>query len=168
MSRRVTIAGLVASFGFAVLQVGPAAADPGASPGQPAARDPGQHPDSAAVVAVVDAFHAALEEADTAAVRRLLAENAIVQEGGGVETRAEYFSHHLPADMAFAGAVSGERRLMAVEVQADFAWVASTSQRKGTFRDREIDLQGAELMVLTRGPDGWRISAIHWSSRSGG
>lgn len=166
MIRPTTIARLVAAFGIAVLQVGSAAADPGASPGQPAAQDPGQDPDSAAVVAVVDAFHTALEEADTAAVRRLLAENVIVQEGGGVETRAEYFSHHLPADMAFAGAVSGERNPVAVEVQGDVAWVASTAHRAGTFRGREIDLQGAELMVLTRTPDGWRIAAIHWSSRS--
>lgn len=124
------------------------------------------NPDSAAVVAVVDAFHQALEDADTAAVRRLLAEGAIIQEGGGIEDRSEYFAHHLPADMAFAGAVSAERRLVSVRVREDVAWVASSSRRVGTYRDREIDMQGAELMVLTRGPDGWRIAAIHWSSRS--
>lgn len=156
------LAGLVASIGLVGSQIGSAAADAGMLPGP----EPGQNPDSAAVVAVVDAFHAALARADTTAVHRLLSENAVVQEGGGVEDRAEYFSHHLPADMAFAGAVQGERRLVTVEVRDDVAWVASTSRRAGTFRDRDIDLQGAELMVLTREPDGWRISAIHWSSRS--
>lgn len=30
----------------------------------------------------------------------------------------------------------------------------------------EIDAQSAELMVLLREGDGWKISAIHWSSRS--
>lgn len=162
MSRRMTIAGLFVAIVLAVSQAGPAAGYVGTPP----VLDAGQEPDSAAVVAVVEAFHAALEQADTAAVRGLLAADAIVQEGGVVETRAEYFSHHLPADMAFAGAVQAERRVMTVEVRNDVAWVASASHRTGTFRDREIDLQGAELMVLTRGPDGWRISAIHWSSRS--
>jgi len=162
MSHLKTIFGFVTTLGLAGLQVGSAAADVGPLIG-PAA---GQQPDSAAVVAVVDAFHGALEAADTAAVRRLLSEDVIVQEGGGVEDRVEYFSHHLSADMAFAGAVEAERRLVAVEVRGDVAWVASTSRRTGTFRDREVDLQGAELMVLSREADVWRISAIHWSSRS--
>ena len=58
-----------------------------------------QAPDRAAVLATVDAYHAALESGDTAAVRSLLTDDAIIQESGGIETRAEYFSHHLPADM---------------------------------------------------------------------
>ncbi len=125
-----------------------------------------QTSDSDAVVAAVDAYHAALESGDTAAVRTLLAEGATVQEGGGFETRAEYFSHHLPADMAFAAAVPGERTVERVAVHGDVAWVASSSERTGTYRDRAIDIRGAELMVLTRTVDGWRIAAIHWSSRS--
>lgn len=145
----------------AITPAGPAAAE---VPGPPPDRDP----DSAAVAAAVDGFHTALEEGDTAAVGRLLAEDVVVQEGGVVEDRAEYFSHHLSADMAFAGAVRAERQIVALEVRGDVAWIASTSRRTGTFRDRELDLQGAELMVLVRSPDGWRISAIHWSSRSGG
>jgi ketosteroid isomerase-like protein len=125
-----------------------------------------QATDSAAVVGVVDAFHRALETGDTAAVRGLLAEQVTVQEGGGLESRSEYLSHHLPGDMAFAAAIASERRPVAVEVRGDVAWVVSTSRRTGTFRDRAIDMQGAELMVLTRDRDTWRIAAIHWSSRS--
>lgn len=124
-----------------------------------------QTSDSAAAAAAVDAYHAALESGDTAAVRTLLAEGATVQEGGGFETRAEYFSHHLPADMAFAAAVPGERTVERVTVRGDVAWVASSSERTGTYRDRAIDTRGAELMVLIRTADGWRIAAIHWSSR---
>lgn len=122
--------------------------------------------DSAAVVSVVDAYHTALETADTAAVRSLLAEDAIIQEGGGIETREEYFSHHMAADMRFAAAMEADRRVEQVRVRGGVAWVASTSSRSGTFRDRELDLEGAELMVLTRTGNGWRIAAIHWSSRS--
>jgi hypothetical protein len=32
--------------------------------------------------------------------------------------------------------------------------------------DRDIDSQGAELMVLTRRGGRWMIAAIHWSSRA--
>ncbi len=139
---------------------------PAGTAGVTASAAPAHNPDSAAVVGVLDAFHAALEQADTSVVRRLLARDAIVQEGGGIEDRAEYFAHHMAADMAFAGAVSAERSVGSVRVRGDVAWVASSSRRTGSYRDREVDLQGAELMVLTRGPDGWRIAAIHWSSRS--
>ena len=45
------------------------------------------------------------------------------------------------------------------------AWVAATSTARGTFRDRTVASQGAELMVLSRTDAGWRIRAIHWSSR---
>ena len=36
----------------------------------------------------------------------------------------------------------------------------------GSYRDRPINAAGAELMVLVRTPVGWRITAIHWSSRN--
>lgn len=121
--------------------------------------------DSAEVVATVDAFHRALEQGDTAAVQRLLADDAIVLESGGVEDRTEYFEHHLGADMAFAAAVPGEREVIRVEVRDGIAWLGSTSRRQGTFRGREIDSEGAELVVLHRSGDGWRIASVHWSSR---
>lgn len=162
MGHLMTIVGFVTVLGLAGPQVGSPVAD-GGTPRAPA---PDQNPDSAAVVAVIDAFHTALEDGDTAAVGRLLSEDVVVQEGGGFETQAEYFSHHMPADMAFAAAVPAERSVDRVRVQGDVAWVASSSERSGTYRDRAIDIRGAELIVLTRTADGWHISAIHWSSRS--
>lgn len=125
-----------------------------------------QATDSAAVVDAIEAYHRALQEGDTAAVRRLLADDVHVAESGGLETREEYLSHHLPGDMAFASAVQRERGPLHVTVQGDVAWAISTSRTTGTFRDRAIDAQGAELMVLSRDDGGWRIRAIHWSSRT--
>lgn len=121
--------------------------------------------DSSAVVATVEAFHTALETGDTAAVRELLAEDVVVAEGGGVESREEYLGGHLGADMAFAGAVTRDSRLVQVTMAGDVAWVASTARRAGTYREREIDSRGAELMVLGHDGRRWRIRAIHWSSR---
>lgn len=86
-------------------------------------------------------------------------------ESGGLETREQYLSHHLPGDMAFAAAVTRTPTLTQVVVEGEVAWVTSTTRTEGTFRDREINTHGAELMVLSRHESGWRIRAIHWSSR---
>jgi ketosteroid isomerase-like protein len=124
--------------------------------------------DSTAVAAVVERFHAALASGDSATVLALLAPEARILESGGVETRAEYSSHHLPADMAFASAVARERGPVEVTVNGDVAWAVSTSRSQGTYRDRPVDSRGAELVVLTREEGAWRIQAVHWSSRSAG
>lgn len=121
--------------------------------------------DSAAVAQVVERFHDALASGDSAAALALLAEDARILEGGGVETREEYSAHHLPADMAFAAAMERERGSLRVQVRGDVAWATSTSRVRGTFREREIDSRGAELVVLSRSGGQWLIEAIHWSSR---
>lgn len=124
------------------------------------------HPDSLAVVEVVDAYHAALARGDSATVAQLLAPEAVILESGGVETRAQYLGGHLRGDIAFAAAVPRERGAIHVVVRGDVAWASSTSITQGSYREREVNSQGAELMVLAREPAGWRITAIHWSSRA--
>jgi ketosteroid isomerase-like protein len=122
--------------------------------------------DSAAVVRVIHQFHAALEAADSAAVLRLLSDDAVILESGAVETKQEYRSHHLPSDIAFARAVPRETSPITVTVRGDVAWASSTGVARGRYRDRDVNSQSAELMVLQRRGDAWVISAIHWSSRS--
>jgi hypothetical protein len=90
----------------------------------------------------------------------------VILESGGAETVAEYRSHHLPADIAFAVAVPSTRTVTRATLRGDVAWVASTSVTQGEFRGRAVNSAGAELMVLTRTSEGWKISAIHWSSRA--
>lgn len=122
--------------------------------------------DSAAVVRVVERFHAALVAGDSVTVLGLLDPGAVILESGGLETKTEYADHHMPADMAFAAAVPARSGPMRLYIDGETAWVASTAERRGEFRGRPIDMSGAELMVLERKPAGWRIVAIHWSSRS--
>lgn len=121
--------------------------------------------DSAAVAAVVAAFHAALAAGDSAGAIALLAPDVVVLEAGGSETLEEYRSSHLSADMAFSAALSSEPARSAVVVRGDVAWAWSVSRARGEFRGRAVDSDGAELMVLVRDETGWRIAAIHWSSR---
>ncbi len=122
--------------------------------------------DSADVAQVVAAFHAALAAGDGAAALRLLAPDAIIQESGGVESRADYESHHLSGDIEFARAVPSTRSALRVVTDGNVAWISSTSVTKGTFRTRAINSVGAELMILSRTSGTWRIRAIHWSSRA--
>ena len=122
--------------------------------------------DSAAVAATVQRFHAALAAGDSAAALALLAPDAVILESGGIESRDEYRAHHLPADIGFARAVPSQRGATRVKVQGSVAWAVTSSTTQGTYRERAINSTGAELMVLTREPDGWRIRSIHWSSRT--
>lgn len=122
--------------------------------------------DSAEVVAVVARFHGALASGDSAAALGLLDRDAIILESGAAETRDEYRSHHLPADIEFARAVKSKQSVVGVSVSGTVAWVASISTTKGLFEGRQINSDGAELIVLRRTNSGWRIAAVHWSSRA--
>jgi ketosteroid isomerase-like protein len=114
--------------------------------------------------AVVTAFHQALASGDSLKVVSLLAPDAVILESGELETLREYRSHHLPADIAFARAVPSSRVTSRVSVAGGVAWVIATSSATGTYGDRPINSQNAELVVLSRESTGWRIRAIHWSS----
>ncbi|HEX8240021.1 MAG TPA: nuclear transport factor 2 family protein [Allosphingosinicella sp.] len=118
-----------------------------------------------APAAVVDAFHAALRKGDAEAALALVADDALVFEDGRVErTKAEYALHHAKADAAFSKAVSTKRLKRTGQATADVALIATETRTKGRFRNQDVDRIMVETMVLRRGPAGWRIVHIHWSS----
>ena len=122
--------------------------------------------DSAAAVATVRAFHDALAAGDSLGALALLADDATILEAGGAEFRTEYRSGHLAADIRHARAVKTTRTVSRVGIVDRVAWVAGVSETSGTVQDRQINSVGAELVVLVRESAGWRIRAIHWSSRN--
>lgn len=121
--------------------------------------------DERSVIAVVETFHTALASGDSTTALAQLAPDVTILESGGVETLQQYRSGHLVGDMRFAQAVSRERGEIHVTVMGNVAWAHSTNVTSGRMGDREINSQGAELMVLAREDGQWRIKAIHWSSR---
>lgn len=125
----------------------------------------GQQSPEDQVVAVVDAFHAALAAGDSVGALSHLAEDVTILESGGVEDKEHYRSGHLGGDMRFAQLVPRERGEIRVSLIGNVAWSYSTSIAQGRMGDREINSQGAELVVLTREDGTWKIKAIHWSSR---
>jgi ketosteroid isomerase-like protein/truncated hemoglobin YjbI len=145
--------------------------------GQMMGHEGGMHPDGgmehttehgpdaeAEAAAVAERFYDALAAGDRAAVEALLLPEAVVLESGHVETTAEYFGHHFGADAAFLAGMTREPGTRTVGAAGGAAWVASTARLHGTARGRALDLDSAELLVLRRTPDGWRIAAVHWSS----
>lgn len=126
----------------------------------------GSNSDSAAVAKVVDDFHSALSKGDSSAALALLATDAVVLESGGLESRSEYRSHHLPEDIKFTRAVASQRGPTHVRVEGPTAWTFGTSVTQGAFSGRTINSVGAESMVLSKQNGAWRIRSIHWSSRN--
>src|SRR5262245_30886435 len=122
--------------------------------------------DSTEVAATLSRFHAALAAGDSATVLTLLSPDLQVLESGGIESLGDYRAHHLAADIEFARTVPSTRKLVRLTVQGDVAWVVSESTTQGQSAGRTINSVGAELAVLRRGTTGWRIVAIHWSSRN--
>lgn len=129
------------------------------------AQAPGRQ-DSTDVAAVVERFHGALARGDSLGALALLADDVVVLEGGASETKAVYRAHHLQVDIAFSSAVPAQGGPLSVSVRGDVAWVSRTRTTQGEFRGRAVNSASAELMVLTREPEGWRIRAVHWSSRA--
>jgi len=93
-----------------------------------------------------------------------LALDAQIVESGHHQTREEYEREHLGADIEFAQAVPSTRSDVRVEIDGDTAWLTSRSRTEGEFKGSPINSSGAELIILTKTQDGWRIRAIHWSS----
>jgi ketosteroid isomerase-like protein len=128
---------------------------------------PGRAADATDAIIVVNAFHAALERGDAQAALALLDPDVLVYEEGDVErSLREYASAHLRADMDFASVTDQTVIARRSNRVGDLAWVSTRSRVTGRFRDRDIDRQTTETMLLMRDTKGWRIMHIHWSSKA--
>jgi ketosteroid isomerase-like protein len=95
----------------------------------------------------------------------VIAPDAVFLESGRLETRSEYETNHLPADIDFESQVTGKRGPMQVTFEGNTAWVIATTEYDGTFQGDPVSFVSAQLVVLTRDSGNWRIRTIHWSSR---
>jgi ketosteroid isomerase-like protein len=131
----------------------------------PAGKAGALSPAAQSAASTVDAFHAALRRGDTQSAAALLANDALIFEGGGVErSKAEYASHHLAADAAYTQAVPSLLTRRAGNSNGSVAWIASEGRTTGTYKGKAADRVTAETMVLRRTGRAWRIVHIHWSS----
>ncbi len=116
-------------------------------------------------VAIVEAFHQALERSDTKVALSYLSEDALIFESGGVERgKREYASHHLAADAQFSKAVPSKVTRRVGHVSGATAWIATEGRTTGVFKGKAVDRKTVETMILRRTGGSWKIVHIHWSS----
>lgn len=121
--------------------------------------------DSLAAVSAVEQFHAALGAADSARAVSLLTDDVLIIESGHIQTRSEYLGGHLGADMKASQGSKGERTIVKVTVVGDVAYIVSKTVHPPTGAVGNAGSESVELMVVTKSAGGWKISAVHWSSR---
>ncbi len=114
--------------------------------------------DSADVAAALHRFHDALSAGDSSAALALLADDALIVEAGDVQTREQYRSHHLSADIVFARAVPSTRSIVHVTVRGDAAWVTTTSVTEGTYNGRVINSWARSSRCWRASPAGGRFA----------
>lgn len=113
----------------------------------------------------VTQFHKALRTGNKAIARKLLSENVLIFEGGGVERSAdEYAHHHMLSDMKYIAAMKSELLEHNVKVIGLSAVSMSRSKITGTFKDKVLNYESMETIVLEKKNDEWKIVSIHWSN----
>lgn len=114
---------------------------------------------------IVTQFGLALQAGDVERLRKLVAPDVIIAEGGGTERSFdEYAGHHMAADIAFMGAVETTLKRRNVIDGSGLSTVISESQIHGKFNNETVHAKMTETMVLRETMAGWRIAHIHWSS----
>ncbi len=118
-------------------------------------------------VRAVQALHEAMSAGDAKRVQDALDPKVLIMEGGNVErSRAEYASHHLPADLKFLQAINYKLERQTGDTVGELAWVASEARLSGSREGKPVDLVSTESLVLKKAAAGWRVVHIHWSSRA--
>jgi len=114
---------------------------------------------------VVTQFHQALKAGDKITARKLLADDVLIFEGGGVERSAdEYAHHHMLSDMKYLAAINSELLEHNVKVIGNSAVSMSRSKTTGTYKGKVLNYQGMETLVLEKQHGEWKIVHIHWSN----
>lgn len=113
------------------------------------------------------AFQAAMKSGDAGLVKRWLAPEVLIYEGGAAErSRDEYAARHLGADMAFLKKSRVEILKQSSGGSDDAAWVTTESRIRGaSSKGKPLDIASTETALLKKTAEGWRIVHLHWSSQ---
>ena len=92
-------------------------------------------PEATEIAATVQRFRGALTQGDPKAAMEMLAPDAVILEGGAMQTREEYAREHLAEDIAFMKATQNTISEFAVHQEGSAAWTTASSRTSGTFHD---------------------------------
>ncbi|MBO6620405.1 MAG: nuclear transport factor 2 family protein [Balneola sp.] len=121
--------------------------------------------DKEMIAKTLNDLETAIVENDSEKAGEILHDDVTILEGGGMETKSEYLSHHFHSDGKFLSAMNREELSQEISVEGNMAWVTSKTKMTGTYSGRDIDLSSLELAVLKKENGMWKVIALHWSSR---
>ncbi|MDZ7660536.1 nuclear transport factor 2 family protein [Fodinibius sp.] len=124
----------------------------------------GQQTEKESVLETLDNFKQAIVDNDSDKARQLLSDSVRILEGGNIETKEEYLSHHFHSDGKFLSSMKRDIESQNVSIEGTVAWVSTRTHVRGTYNERELNLSSLELAVLERKNGSWKITALHWSS----
>ncbi len=110
-------------------------------------------------------FHQSLKQGDQKQVLALLLDDALIYESGFAESKAEYASHHLAADIEFAKATQSTIKKSAIHCSDTQCVVTSESEITGEFKSKPVHSLTLETAVLVLHDGQWKIKHVHWSTR---
>ncbi len=126
----------------------------------------GAHAFAASPKETLTSFHAALAAGDKLKVAELLSPEVTIFESGFVErSRAEYASHHLADDIAFAKVTSSKVLKQTERIDGNTAMLWTESETTGSYQGKNVHSFGTETALLERKGDKWQVVHLHWSSR---
>ena len=113
---------------------------------------------------VAQAFQAALQRGDRAAVLALLAPDVRISEGGHTQSRDEYASGHLDEDIAFLKAARITPVSLGSMPMGATAMVGSESTMQATIRGKPTKLRSQEMLNLKKDGGSWKIVSVQWQT----
>ncbi len=121
--------------------------------------------DKISIEKALNDFETAIINNDSEKAGKILHDDVTILEGGGMETKSQYLSHHFHSDGKFLAAINRENVSQDIKIEGNVAWVTSKTKMTGTYSGRDIDMNSLELAVLKKENGQWKIVALHWSSR---
>jgi len=172
MNLRVCFASLalVASIGLSATAAAQTPAARPATAPSAAARPAGPSisisPEATEAVRVVDSFSSAMTANNLASAGTFLDPGVVIVANGVAHgSRDEYLNTTGKARAVFLGKAQAQLLRRQARGGPNFVWVVSSSTYKATEASKVSTMLNTETMLLRKGPQGWKIIHIHWSSR---
>jgi len=144
--------------------IGHAPADASSATGVPLSLDSLKPQAVPLAEAAAQAFQAALQKGDRAAVLALLAPDAVIREDGHVRTREAYAAGPLAEDIAFLKDAQITPVTQGSMSMGDLAVVGSERDITAMVKGKPVTIRRRELLDLGQFGKDWKIVSIQWQS----
>lgn len=128
---------------------------------------PGEQNPEAEVLRVLSLYHAAMEARSVDKLEEVVDPELLVLEGVHKNVGwADYRDNHIGPEMKeWKEFKVRDPRVLEVDVHGEFAYAVEEATFTITTADQSVVLSGVETFVLKKGPSGWKIRHLHFSSK---